>query len=139
MNIVYATDRSFVPAAHENPQSPGVWKKVLLQRADLQAGNVQMINWARLPPDKHFAAHYHEDMQEVFVILAGEVQIRVAGQTAVLRRGDTIVIDAREVHQMSNAGPADAEYLAMGITAGAHGRTVVVPSAIQPGSDRGAD
>jgi mannose-6-phosphate isomerase-like protein (cupin superfamily) len=126
MKTIYAADRSYVPASHEDPQSPGTWKKVLLQKADLQSGVVQMINWSRLPSGKSFAPHYHEDMQEVFIIVQGEARIVVGAQEAVLRRGDTVVIDAREVHQMFNSGPEAVEYLALGISGGQGGRTIVV-------------
>ena len=126
MKTIHAADRPFVPASHENPLSPGVWKKVLLQKADLQAGTVQMVNWAKLPKGKGFAAHYHEDMQEVFIIIQGVTEITVGSETVVLRRGDTIVIDPREVHEMRNLGDEDAEYFALGISAGVGGRTIVV-------------
>ena len=56
---IFAADRSFVPAGHEDPRSPGVWKKVLLEQAELRPGTVRMINWARLPIGKSFAPHYH--------------------------------------------------------------------------------
>jgi mannose-6-phosphate isomerase-like protein (cupin superfamily) len=128
MRTIFAADRSFVPAGHEDPRSPGVWKKMLLDRADLQPGTVRMINWARLPVGKSFAAHYHEDMQEVFIILDGVAQAKVGAEMVTLRRGDTIVIDPREVHQMWNRGDEDVEYVALGICGSAHGRTVVVPA-----------
>ncbi len=126
MKTIHAADLPFVPAGHENPLAPGVWKKVLLQKADLRPGAVQMVNWAKLPVGHSFAPHYHEDMQEIFVMIAGEAQITAGGQTAVLHRGDAVLIDAREIHQMSNHAHEDAEYLAIGIAGAAKGRTVVV-------------
>jgi len=126
MKLIPFTASSFVPAGHENPLAPGVLKKVLLEKADLQPGRVQMVNWANLGVGKRFARHYHEDMQEIFVIVSGEAEITVETQTVTLRRGDTVVIDAREVHQMRNLGSEDVEYLAIGITGEADGKTVVV-------------
>jgi mannose-6-phosphate isomerase-like protein (cupin superfamily) len=126
MKIIQSANRSFVPAGHENPLSPGVLKKVLLEKADLQPGRVQMINWASLGAGKAFARHYHEDMQEIFILVQGEAEITIEKETATLRRGDAVVIDAREVHQMRNAGPEAVEYLAIGISSGAGGKTVVV-------------
>jgi mannose-6-phosphate isomerase-like protein (cupin superfamily) len=126
MKTVFAADHPFVPASHENPLSPGTWKKILFQKDDLQPGRVQMVNWARMPPGHAFAPHYHEDMQEIFVILRGAAEITVAGQTVALAPGDAILIDAREVHRMVNTGAEDLDYLAMGVSAGAGGRTVVV-------------
>jgi mannose-6-phosphate isomerase-like protein (cupin superfamily) len=126
MKTILSALRSFVPAAHENPLSPGVLKKVLLEKADLRPGRIQMINWASLGPGKQFARHYHEDMQEIFILVAGEAEVTVAAETATLGRGDAVVIDPREVHQMRNAGTETAEYLAIGITGECGGRTVVV-------------
>ena len=126
MKIIRGNDKSFVPASHENPLAPGVWKKVLLQRDELQPGTVQMVNWARLPAGSSFSAHYHEDMQEIFIIVAGEAEMVVAGETVVLGRGDTIAIDPREVHRMSNRGSEDVEYLVVGVTGNKGGKTVVV-------------
>ena len=82
MQIVRGDETVLVPASHENPLAPGVWKKVLFQKAAFQAGAVQMINWARLPAGNRFAAHYHEDLQEVFLIVHGEAEMTVAGRTS---------------------------------------------------------
>ena len=127
MKIVRFSDQTFTPASHENPASPGALKKVLLQKADLQPGRIQMVNWAILSVGKQFAKHYHEDMQEIFVIMQGSAEITVDSETAVLQLGDTVVIDAREIHQMRNIGLAEVTYLAMGITDGVGGKTIIIP------------
>jgi mannose-6-phosphate isomerase-like protein (cupin superfamily) len=127
MKIARAADVTFIPASHESRLTPGVWKKVLFAKADFQPGQVPMVNWARLPAGSAFAAHYHEDMQEVFVIVAGETEMTVAGQTVELGRGDAILVDVGEVHRMHNLGSKDVEYVVFGIAAGHNGRTVVVP------------
>ena len=126
MKLILSNDKSFVPASHENPLAPGVWKKILFQRDELQPGTVQMVNWARLPLGSSFSAHYHEDMQEIFIIVAGEAEMVVAGETVNLGRGDTIAIDRREIHRMTNRGSKDVEYLVLGITGNQGGKTVVV-------------
>ena len=126
MRIIKSAGRSFVPAGHENPLSPGVLKKVLLEKADLQPGRIQMVNWASLHAGKEFARHYHEDMQEIFILVQGEAESTVGTETATLGRGDAVVIDPREVHQMRNAGTETAEYLAIGITSETGGKTVVL-------------
>lgn len=126
MKTSFGAKHSFVPASHENPLDPGVWKKVLFPKSDLQAGVVQMVNWARLGVGKRFAAHYHEDMQEIFVILQGEAHLQVGSDCIVLRRGDAIRIDPREVHAMSNPGDEDVEYVVVGVSSGTGGRTVIV-------------
>ena len=98
MRQVLFGDQEFVAAGHENPTNPGVWKKVLFGKDDLQPGRIQMVNWARLPAGQTFAAHYHEDMQEIFIVLSGETQIRVNDQEASLQQGDAVLIDPCEVH-----------------------------------------
>jgi mannose-6-phosphate isomerase-like protein (cupin superfamily) len=126
MRTIFAADRPTVPAGHENPASPGTWKRVLCQRDDLWPGRVQMVNWSSMPVGQQFAAHYHEDMQEVFIILQGAAELTAGDQTVVLRRGDTVVIDARETHTMRNLGHESVEYIALGIAGTAGGKTVVV-------------
>jgi mannose-6-phosphate isomerase-like protein (cupin superfamily) len=126
MKTIPFSSRSFIPASHENPLSPGVLKKILIQKADLQAGRVQMVNWSSMGVGKRFAKHYHEDMQEIFIIIQGEAKITVGQETDTLCRGDTVVIDPREVHEMQNIGSETVEYLAIGITTETGGKTVVV-------------
>lgn len=126
MRIVRFDDRRYVPASHEKPDAPGVWKKVLLGRDDLIEGRMQMINWARLPAGASFQPHYHEDMEEVFIILNGNVRIVVDGETASLGPGDTVVIPVRSTHVMANTCGEDVCYIALGITREGRGRTVVV-------------
>jgi len=126
VNIVRFNQHEYVPASHENPDAPGVWKKVLLTRSDLSPGGIQMINWARLPVGSSFQAHYHEDMEEVFIILNGRVSITVNGESAELGKADTVVIPARSTHVMTNICDEDVCYIAVGITQQGRGRTVVV-------------
>ena len=128
MKRVSSNDLSFVPAGHEQQDAPGVLKKVLFRRGDLQSGVVQMVNWAKLPAGKTFTPHFHEDMQEVYIMLGGSARLVVDGQTVTLERGDAVVIDPREVHQMWNDGHEDAEFLAFGIAPGTSGRSVIVPA-----------
>lgn len=128
MKFIPSTGSGFVPASHENPLNPGVLKRVIATRADLQFGQVQMVNWARLPKGSSFQLHFHEDMQEVFILLSGQVDMRCGSQTFAMHTGDTVIVDVREVHKMTNTGDIDAEYLVFGISSGQGGRTIVVES-----------
>jgi len=126
MKIFRLKDLEWIPASHESPQSPSVWKKVLLKKADLSEGRVQMVNWCRMEPEKAFRAHYHEDMEEIFIVLKGQAKILVDGEEAEMGGGEAVVIPPREVHEMKNAGGGELEYLAVGISQGRGGKTVVV-------------
>ena len=122
MQIVRGSDLQYTPASHESPDDPGVMKKVLATRHDLLVGRVQMVNWALLPKGKSFARHYHQDMQEVFVI----VSVEVDGFTDHLAAGDAILIDPCEVHRMTNVTDGDVRYVVFGISTGAGGQTIVL-------------
>ena len=124
----------FVPASHEDPKNPGVLKRVIATRQNFQAGQVQMLNWAQLPVGSSFQPHYHEDMQEVFVLLSGVVTMTVrklnsdasAAECVTMRHGDTVIIEPTEIHQMQNVGDVVAEYIVFGISSQNGGQTIVV-------------
>jgi mannose-6-phosphate isomerase-like protein (cupin superfamily) len=128
MRVHRALDQPLVPASHEDPSRPGVLKRVLATRDDLLSGRVQMINWAVLPIGASFRAHYHEDMEETFVMLRGQAAMRVADASVTLGPGDSIQIAPREIHTMINTGSEDVEYLVVGISLGQGGKTIVVDS-----------
>jgi mannose-6-phosphate isomerase-like protein (cupin superfamily) len=64
-------------------------------------------------------------MEEVFLILKGQAKIRVAGEEAGMAKGEAVVIPPREVHEMENIGAQDLEYLALGISQGKGGKTLL--------------
>jgi mannose-6-phosphate isomerase-like protein (cupin superfamily) len=126
MRFVPKSAGEFVPASHEDPKNPGVLKNVLATKATLLDGKVQMINWARLPPGKSFQSHYHEDMQEIFILVAGTAEMTVGDESREAAAGDMIVVEPREIHSMTNVGQTDVEYVVLGISTEEGGKTVVV-------------
>ena len=85
-----------------------------------------MINWSTLLPNKSFRSHYHEAMEEVFIILDGEVEITVEEEKAILKKGDAIVIPETAVHVMKNLTDREINYIAIGIARDIVGKTVLV-------------
>lgn len=126
MKIIRSKQLKFIPASHENQKSPGVWKKILLEKEDLINGRVQMVNWSKLPVGSSFKPHYHQDMEEVFIILKGKAKIKVDKEKELIEKGDVVVIPMKKVHQMENAGKEEVEYLVLGVSLGKGGKTVVV-------------
>lgn len=126
MKWISAQDRELIPASHEDAASPGVLKRVLAQRSEFQEGHVQMLNWAVLPGLSSFQPHYHEDMQEVFLVVHGLVEMRVAGEVRQMQPGDAVLVDPHEVHVMRNLQESQAEYIVFGISSGRGGRTINV-------------
>jgi mannose-6-phosphate isomerase-like protein (cupin superfamily) len=115
-----------MPASHEDTKDPGVFKKVLLKQHELMNGRVQMINWAMLPVHKAFEQHYHEDMQEIFIMIRGKATIWVDDKQETLGPGDAVVIPMKSIHKMRNVGVEQVEYIVIGISQGKKGKTVVV-------------
>lgn len=126
MKITKGSTLPFIPASHEDPKNPGSLKRVLVKKDDVQTGHLQMINWAKLPVGKSFQAHYHEDLEEIFILLAGTAELTVDSETVQLVKGDSVCVPARAVHSMKNVSEVDIEFIAVGITAGVGGKTVVV-------------
>ncbi|MCA9215696.1 MAG: cupin domain-containing protein [Planctomycetales bacterium] len=126
MRIVRSTDLDYVPASHEDPNKPGVLKRVLATKEQMLDGRPQMINWARLPVGSSFKLHYHEDMEESFIIISGHAEMRVDNELHTLQRGDMLVVSPGEQHDMANVGETDVEYVVIGVSLGKGGKTVVV-------------
>lgn len=125
MRIIRGSDITYIPASHEDKNNPGVLKKVLTRKNDLLDGRIMMINWAKLPKQKSFAPHFHEDMEEVFIIVSGSVLITVGEETEKMEKGDMVIIPVKSIHTMENKRTIDCEYIALGISKGdGTGKTV---------------
>jgi len=97
MQVIRSKDLKYIAASHEDQDNPGVWKKILFKKDELVDGRIQMINWAKLPVGKTFQAHFHEDMDEVFIILNGKTSIRINDEEDNLEKGDAVVIPMKHV------------------------------------------
>lgn len=126
MKIIRLTDTEKLPASHEDPADPGVIKQILFRRDDVVPGRIQMINWSTLLIGKSFRLHYHEAMDEIFIILNGEAEITVGDESALLRKGDAVVIPQGAVHSMKNLTDGEVPYIALGIVSKDGGKTVNV-------------
>ena len=126
MKAILSNASGFVPASHEDPRNPGVLRRIIATKDDFQAGHVQMLNWARMPARSSFHLHYHEDMQEIFVMIKGEVEMQVGSAKMVVRPGDSVLVSPHEPHRMVNHQDDVAEYIVFGISSGQNGKTVVL-------------
>jgi len=117
----------FIPAAHEDPQNRGTLKKVIFTVNDVKIkGTVQMINWCKMETGKSFALHYHECMDEIFIILSGKAQIKIDKESALIQATDTIYVPKQAKHEMTNISKTNVEYIVIGIVKKPGGKTIVV-------------
>ena len=115
------------PASHEDSQNPGCYKKVIYGFKDFPSGyKIQMINWARIPENKKFSLHYHQDMFEIFIILKGEAQVKINNEHKKVSAGDSGMVSSKANHSMQNIGRGDVEYLVVGASKGKNGKTVIL-------------
>lgn len=126
MKKVSARLLSYIAASHEDPDFPGAVKKVLFTSSDFpHKVKLQMINWAHIDKGKSFVAHYHEDMDEVFIIISGKVLIYVDDKTEILEKGDAVLVPMRSTHRMKNIGDSDVDYIVIGLSLDRDGKTVI--------------
>lgn len=115
MNIIHISQREFVPATHEDPDKPGVMKKVLFGKDDLDPEcGLRMVNYAVIQPGEAFQLHHHETLEEVFYILSGKALIRINDEEAELTSEMAVVIPRKAKHWMKNVGSEPLVYLAFG-------------------------
>jgi len=126
MKIIRLKDLAWVPASHEDPKAAGVLKKVLLQKSDFIEGRPQMINWCALKVGRSFQPHFHEDLEEIFIVIKGKAILRVGGEEAELGKEEAVAVPPHVVHEMKNAGREEVEYIVVGISQGKGGKTVNV-------------
>jgi len=127
MKIFTIKGKEFIPASHENPKNPGALKIILGDSSLVHPdSHLQMINWAKLPKGRHFQSHYHEDMDEIFIMMEGTCEIDINGERKILEKGDGVVVPVKSVHTMKNSGKDDAFYIVIGFSMGNGGKTINV-------------
>lgn len=126
MKYIDGTTIQFEPASHEDITDPGVLKKVLVHTGELMDGSIMMLNWASLPKRKSFQYHYHETLQEVFIIIKGNAMMKIDSKELNVKAGDAIVVDPMEKHFMKNTSDDTVEYIVFGVASKSGGRTINV-------------
>lgn len=127
MKIIRSSLLPFIAASHEDPADPGSLKRVLFTLKDFPKSHIlQMINWAKIEAGKSFRTHYHEDMDEVFIIIRGTAAIKIGNEKEDMQAGDAVLVPAGSAHAMKNTGNEAMEYLVAGISRGKGGKTVVI-------------
>jgi quercetin dioxygenase-like cupin family protein len=78
---------------------------------------------SELPPGAGFPAHVHDDYEEIFYVLAGEIDYLIEDTWATAPAGATVFIPAGRIHAWRNTKAEPARHLA--ITSPAEGMTMI--------------
>ena len=109
-------DRDWEPAAHEDPNDPGVWKRVIVKHEEVDPkSRLMMINLSRVPIGKSHAAHSHETMEEIFYFTDGVGEVKIEDETVAVGKGDRVIVPARSIHSVKNTGDVELLYVGLGI------------------------
>ena len=126
--VARGKELEFLAASHEDPLSPGAFKKVLFDAKLLPSGKVQMLNWAKVPAGRAFQNHFHEDMHEVFVITSGKAEMKIGIDSYILESGDAVIVPPLAEHSMLALDGKDVHYLVFGVSAESGGKTIILPT-----------
>jgi mannose-6-phosphate isomerase-like protein (cupin superfamily) len=81
------------------------------------------INAIVLPPAYATNPHHHETQEEVYLVLAGEIEITLAGEPRMLGPGGLARVDAATVRSLRNTSETEeATYVCVGGAGGYVGR-----------------
>jgi quercetin dioxygenase-like cupin family protein len=86
------------------------------------------VNAIEIPPDFETGRHYHDEQEELYVVLRGRVRIRLNDQAEhLLGPGGMARVDASTVRQIKNVGDEPALFLCAGGKDGYVGRDGRLP------------
>jgi mannose-6-phosphate isomerase-like protein (cupin superfamily) len=86
------------------------------------------VNAIEIPPDFETGRHFHDEQEELYVVLRGRIRIRLNDEDEhVLGPGGMARVDAATVRQVKNVGEEPALYLCAGGKDGYVGRDGRLP------------
>lgn len=68
---------------------------------------------SELPPDGGFPGHVHEEYEEVFYVLAGEIEYLLDDTWTAATAGSAVFVPPGHVHGFRNSGKDPARHLAI--------------------------
>jgi uncharacterized cupin superfamily protein len=81
------------------------------------------VNALVLPPGIDTGHHFHDEQEELYIVLGGQIEIRFGDETAhTLGQGGLARVDAATHRAVKNTGEVDAVYVIVGGKGGYVGR-----------------
>lgn len=90
------------PHPHEWTVGNGYRKQLVFSPEELQCPGA-LVQFVELGPGQAVPPHYHQEMIEVFHMLAGEGRMTIEGQSYDLKPGMTLACHPPQVHAAHNA------------------------------------
>lgn len=116
MQKVNEANIAWEPAAHEDPNDPGVWKKVIVKHDEVDPDSkLMMINLSKVPVGRSHASHSHQTMEEIFYFTKGEGEVIIDEEVIKVNIGDRVIIPCKSMHSVRNTGKIELEYIGLGI------------------------
>lgn len=111
MKIIRKTD---LPKKISNPEGEDI-QEIL----GLAAGNAASHSLAEItiPPGNSSSQHFHKFSEESYLILSGEATINLDNQVFTLSPGEAVLIEPKEIHQISNQADIDLVFIAVCVPA----------------------
>lgn len=103
--------------AREIPWRPGYRNFVLAGEAQ---GVSVSSSLAVLEPGAGAPLHFHEDADEVIVVIEGTLDVRIGDERLLVGANQTISVPARTPHAFTVVGPGGARFIAFIPRQGAH-------------------
>ncbi|MFK8079100.1 MAG: cupin domain-containing protein [Granulosicoccus sp.] len=90
--------------ASPNNQASGTGGISLRQVGGVHKHQIQMLHETYEPGADTGQELYKHDSEEAGVVISGEIELTVAGETATLKAGDGYIFDSRKPHRFKNNG-----------------------------------
>jgi mannose-6-phosphate isomerase-like protein (cupin superfamily) len=103
--------------AREIPWRPGYRHYLLAGEAQGVSVNASM---AILEPGAGAPLHYHEEVDEVIVVVEGTLDVRIGEERLLVGKNQTIAVPARTPHAFTVVSPEGARFIAFLPSQGAH-------------------
>ena len=86
------------------------------------------VNAVVLPPGYESGLHFHERQEELYIVLAGEIEFKLGDERRTLQAGGLVRVDPSTVRGYRNTSESDdAVYVCVGGAGGYVGRDGVAP------------
>ena len=80
------------------------------------------VNGIVMPPGYDTGAHYHDKQEELYIVISGDFEISLDGETRPLGPGGLAWVDAPVHRSLKNVGDGDGVYICVGGKGGYVGR-----------------